>query len=78
MALFWDEAGKETDRFLAVGGILIDPFNAQTVRRNLARFFANHGIVTELKWNKTKKSNRPKYQALADYFFGCIARVRTR
>lgn len=72
--MFCDEAGKETDRFLAVGGILIDPFHAATVRRNLERLFRDHNITTEAKWQKTKKGNCRKYQAVVNYFFGCIAR----
>ena len=74
MALFCDEAGKETDRYLAVGGIRIDPFNAASVRRNLARLIDYHGIFGEMKWNETTRGKRPKYQAVIDYFFGCIAR----
>lgn len=70
IALFCDEAGKETDRFLAVGGLTVSASNAPIVRRHFIRMCADLGINSEVKWNKLKKRNKEKYQAIAHSFFG--------
>lgn len=74
MALFCDEAGKESDRYLAVGGLVVSAFDAPIIRRNFERFIRSLNIRSEVKWNKTKGGTKDKYLSLVHYFFGCIDR----
>lgn len=72
MALFCDEAGKDTDRFLAVGGLSITSENSKHVKTEIARHYKRLQINSEMKWNKTKKGNSDKYHEMVHYFFQLI------
>lgn len=72
MVLFCDEAGKETDRFLAVGGLVISADHAPEVRQEANRHLRRLAINSEMKWNKVKRGNVAKYQEMAHYFFQLV------
>jgi hypothetical protein len=78
IALFCDEAGKESDRYLAVGGLIVSSTDAPFIRANFERFRRTLNIRSEVKWNKLKGGNRDKYQSLVHYFFECVARGELR
>jgi hypothetical protein len=69
VALFCDEAGKETDRFLAVGGLVITAEATDHVRNEMGRHFRRLGINSEMKWSKTRSGTKDKYQELVHFFF---------
>jgi Protein of unknown function (DUF3800) len=72
VALFCDEAGKETDRFLAVGGLIVTSESAIVVRNHFSAMQRQLNIKSEVKWNKLKKGNRDKFQKLTHLFFDLI------
>lgn len=72
IGLFCDEAGKETDRYLAVGGLVVTSEAAIKIREEMKRHYDRLGIVSEMKWSRTKKSNKEKYQEMIHYFFQLI------
>ena len=74
LAFFCDEAGKDTDRFLAVGGLIVSDERSHLIHANIKWLIDQNDINTEIKWNKTKKGNFRKHKALVDYFFLCIER----
>lgn len=71
-ALFCDEAGKEPDRFLGVGGLVVTSQDARAIKAEFARRKADLGISGEAKWNVTKKSNLDKYRELVHWVFQLI------
>jgi len=73
IALFCDEAGKESDRFLAVGGLTVSADKVDYVRKQARSRFSSLGIGSEMKWNKTKKGTRDKYQEMVHFIFHLIA-----
>jgi hypothetical protein len=74
IALFCDEAGTAGDRFLAVGGLIVSSTDAPVIRRKFEWYRRTQEIRSEVKWNKTTKGTKDKYQALVHYFFECVAR----
>jgi Protein of unknown function (DUF3800) len=72
IGLFCDEAGKESDRFLAVGGLVITSEAAKHVRNETLRHFGRLSIGSEMKWNKTKQGTKEKYQQMVHFFFQLI------
>ncbi|MDP2119654.1 MAG: DUF3800 domain-containing protein [Hoeflea sp.] len=72
IALFCDEAGKETDRYLAVGGLVVDSPNAKDVRQEVTKRFRLLGINKEMKWNSTRNGTKDKYHEMAHYFFELV------
>jgi hypothetical protein len=78
VGLFCDEAGKETDRFLAVGGLVVDASQAPVIRRYFHRMCDELNIKSEVKWNKIKAGNKEKYQSIAHSFFGLVKYGRVR
>jgi Protein of unknown function (DUF3800) len=72
LGLFCDEAGKETDRFLAVGGLVVSSTEAVIIRKHFARICADLNIQSEVKWNKIKQGNKEKYQSIIHSFFGLM------
>jgi hypothetical protein len=69
VALFCDEAGKESDRFLAVGGLVVTAANSKIIRSEMARHFDRLSIKSEMKWSKTRQGTKDKYQELVHFFF---------
>ncbi len=69
IALFCDEAGKNTDRFLAVGGLVVTSKGAPVIRREFNALCARLQIIGEVKWNRTKKGNNEKYREVVNMFF---------
>ena len=74
LAFFCDEAGKDTDRYLAVGGLIVSEKYSGLITANIKHLIERHKTTSEIKWNKTKKGNAKKYKELVDYFFLCIER----
>lgn len=72
IALFCDEAGKESDRFLAVGGLIVTAEDVPEIRAEFARRLKALDIKSEAKWNNTKKGTLLKYQSLIHWTFGLI------
>lgn len=71
-ALFCDEAGKEPDRFLGVGGLVVTSQDAKAIKAEFARKKADLGISGEAKWNVTKKSNLDRHRELIHWIFQLI------
>jgi len=72
IAFFCDEAGKDTDRHLAVGGLIVAHSDVSSIR---SRFLAQkkaQNLSKEAKWNSTRKSTLEKHRALIDWTFGLI------
>jgi len=74
LAFFCDEAGKDTDRFLAVGGLIVAHTDVATIRAEFALRKAALNLSKEAKWNSTKKSSLEKHRALVDWVFSLIAK----
>ena len=72
MALFCDEAGQETDRFLAVDGLVISSESASRVRDDTQRHFRRLGINSEMKRSKTRRGDVAECQELFYYIFQLI------
>ena len=74
VALFCDEAGKDTDRYLAVGGLILpSPSSSKRVSDEFTRLKARCGITGEVKWNNAKKGNYEKYRKVVDLVFSLAA-----
>lgn len=74
IALYCDEAGKDTDRFLAVGGLVLpSPAASKRVSRMFWHLKHTEGITGEVKWNNTKKGNYEKYRKVVDMVFRLAA-----
>lgn len=73
IALFCDEAGKDTDRFLAVGGVIIAHEDVKRIREGFLYRKARLDLSKEAKWNSTKKSSLEKHRELIDWVFSLIA-----
>lgn len=70
VAFFCDEAGKDTDRYLAVGGLIVpSPDSSRKVTTAFNKLVADHSISGEVKWNRAKKGNYEKYRKVVDLAF---------
>lgn len=78
MALFCDEAGKEPDRFLGVGGLVVTAGDTKAIKAEFARKKADLAINSEAKWNSTKKGNLDKHRELVHWTFQLIAAGQLR
>lgn len=78
MALFCDEAGKEPDRFLAVGGLVVTGEDVKMIRAEFARRISDIGISKEAKWNSTRKNTLQKYTSLVHWTFQLITAGQLR
>lgn len=74
LALFCDEAGKDTDRFLAVGGLIVAHSDVVAIRSRFVNRKAHMGLNKEAKWNSTRKATLEKHRALIDWTFELIAK----
>jgi hypothetical protein len=74
IAFFCDEAGTAGDQFLAVGGLIVTAIDAPVIRTKFEWFRKTQDIRSEVKWNKTSKGTKDKYQSLVHFFFECVAR----
>jgi hypothetical protein len=72
IALFCDEAGKDPDRFLGVGGLVVTSEDARAIRSEFERRKADLGISAEAKWNTTRKSTLDKHRELVHWAFQLI------
>lgn len=54
IARYCDEAGKDTDRYLAVGGLIVNGPKVSMARDMFEHAKRRHGINGEVKWNYTK------------------------
>lgn len=57
-----------------MGGLIISATNAPVIRRKFEWYCKTQVIRSEVKWNKTTKGTKDKYQALIHFFFECVAR----
>jgi hypothetical protein len=76
MALFCDEAGKDTDRFLAVGGLIVSHDNATYLRQFFSKLKSELSLSTEVKWNKLDRGNKTKFQQIIHRSFYMIEQNR--
>lgn len=74
LALFCDEAGKDTDRYLAVGGLIVAHEVVARIRDEFLSRKANLALSKEAKWNLTKKASLEKHRALIAWVFDLIGK----
>ncbi|MDY7097496.1 MAG: DUF3800 domain-containing protein [Pseudomonadota bacterium] len=74
LALFCDEAGKDTDRFLAVGGLIVAHSDVVAIRTKFLNQKTRLGLTKEAKWSSTRKPTLEKHRALIDWTFGLMAK----
>lgn len=74
LAFFCDEAGKDTDRYLAVGGLIVTHLDVVAIRSEFTRRKAALNLTKEAKWNSTKKASLEKHRSLIDWAFALIAK----
>ena len=72
LALFCDEAGKDTDRFLAVGGVIVAHTDVARIRYEFLRRKTVANLTREAKWNSTRKPTLEKHRALIHWIFQLI------
>lgn len=72
LALFCDEAGKDTDRFLAVGGMVVAHKDVARIREGFAYRQRTLTLGKEAKWNSTKRGNLEKHRSVIDWIFELI------
>lgn len=72
IALFCDEAGKEPDRFLAVGGLVVTSEDAPMIRKEFERRTSDLGLSKEAKWNTTRQGTLDKHRDLVHWTFQLI------
>lgn len=74
LAFFCDEAGKDTDRFLAVGGVIVTHSDVSAIRAEFLRRKAGLNLTKEAKWHSTKKSSLERHRQLIEWAFSLIAK----
>ena len=72
IALFCDEAGKDSDQFLAVGGLIVAHSDVQWIRREFQRRKHELHIPGEAKWSLTTKGKLEKFRSLVNWTFNLI------
>ncbi|WP_283419962.1 DUF3800 domain-containing protein [Sphingopyxis sp. Geo48] len=72
IAFFCDEAGKDTDRYLAVGGVIVTHSDVSRIRSEFLRRKSALNLTKEAKWNSTKKASLEKHRALVHWIFSLI------
>lgn len=72
LALFCDEAGKDTDRYLAVGGLVVAHSDVAAIRAEFIRRKTALGLNKEAKWNATRKPTLEKHRSLIKWTFDLI------
>ena len=73
IGLFCDEAGKDTDRYLAVGGLIVSNDSVLAVRRSFDQRKRELSLNAEAKWNLTRKATLDKHRSLIQWTFELIA-----
>ena len=73
IALFCDEAGKNTDRYLTVGGLVVTARGAPIIRKEFTEICSRLQIASEVKWNRTKKGNYEKFREIVNLFFRLLS-----
>lgn len=74
LALFCDEAGKDTDRYLAVGGLIIAHSDVKGIRDEFIIRKRRLGFTREAKWNLTTKGCLEKHRELVHWTFELIGK----
>ncbi|MBK8860874.1 MAG: hypothetical protein IPN48_08105 [Sphingomonadales bacterium] len=72
IALFCDEAGKEPDRYLAVGGLVVTDEDVKMIRAEFMRRTGDLGLTKEAKWNLTRSSTLDEHRELIHWAFQLI------
>ena len=72
LALFCDEAGKDTDRYLAVGGLVIAHSDVKRIRDEFVMRKKRLNITREAKWKLTTKGCLEKHRELVHWTFDLI------
>lgn len=72
LAFFCDEAGKDTDRYLAVGGLIVTHTDVARIRADFLVCKKRLNLAKEAKWNSTKKASLEKHRELVDWIFSLI------
>lgn len=70
--MFCDEAGKDTDRYLAVGGLVVEHTQIKNIRNEFNHRKNLLNIPSEAKWQSTRKGTLEKYRTLVDWAFSLI------
>ena len=72
LALFCDEAGKDSDRYLAVGGLVVAHADITRIRAEFESRKSRLGITREAKWKLTTKGCLEKHRELVHWTFDLI------
>ena len=72
VALFCDEAGKDTDRYLAVGGLVVAHDDVTRIRNEFEGRKRRLGSSKEAKWNLTTKASLERHRELVHWTFDLI------
>lgn len=75
---YMDESGQTTDRYMCVGGIVINKSRVDEVRTEIERIKHVAGVQSEVKWTNLRKKTLPLYRGLARYFFELLADGKVR
>jgi hypothetical protein len=67
--IYCDESRQCVDRFMVLGGIIIDAEDVKTVNDTMANYRNVHNMRSELKWSKVKNQKIQEYKTFIDYFF---------
>lgn len=70
--MFCDEAGKDTDRYLAVGGLIVAHTDVRRIRDEFVARKKRLGITREAKWKLTTKGCLEKHRELVHWTFELI------
>jgi len=67
--IFCDESRQCSERYMALGGVIVDDDKIKTFNGTLQKFKDDNGISAELKWQKVSKSFLEKYIGFTSHLF---------
>lgn len=67
--IYCDESRQSKDRFMILGGVVIQQSNIENFNKTMAAYRKEHNIYGELKWCKVSKAKLEVYKRFIDYFF---------
>lgn len=67
--IYCDESRQCADRYMILGGILIEASSMDTFNSTMAKFRTSEKMGSELKWSKVSKQKLKEYKTFVDFFF---------
>lgn len=67
--IYGDESRQTKERFMVLGGIILDQRYLERFNQTMANFRQEFGMNSELKWQKVSRQKLDAYKAFIDYFF---------